>query len=125
MSHKVYYIGIRWEPAGPRVKAVEAMLDPLGDWVRFNDSTWFLSTSHSPTEVDGALQRILTHNATVLVIALDPKERFGWAPQWIWDWIDGQRRDPPETAAAILGAQPSPRLLGIRTASRADEAAEG
>lgn len=124
MSHKVYYIGIRWEPSGPRVKAVEEMLDPLGDWVRFNDSTWFLSTGHSAAEIDGALQPILNPNATVLVIALDPKDRFGWAPQWIWDWIDGQRQDPPKTAAAIVGARSSAESRDPRHSSKVAEAAE-
>lgn len=125
MSQKVYYIGARWDPVGPRFKAVEEMLDQLGDWVRFNDSTWFLSTSRPSAEVDGALQRLLTTDATMLVIALDPKDRFGWAPAWLWEWIDGQRQEPPKTAEAILRGRTLPGRGDDRASSRVGEAAGG
>lgn len=105
MTHRVYYVGIRWDPPGPRVKAVEQLLDPLGDWIRFNEHTWFLSTSRPSSEIYRRLEGILTPNASVVVIGLDPKDRFGWAPDWLWEWIDGQRQDPPKTAAIIIGSR--------------------
>lgn len=33
MNQRIYYIGIRWEPSGPRVKSLEKLLDPIGDWI--------------------------------------------------------------------------------------------
>jgi hypothetical protein len=114
MSNRVYYIGIRWEPPIPRVQSVEKALDPLGDWVRFNESTWFLSTDHLSRELYEALGKSLPSEATVLVIAVDPKDRFGWAPDWLWEWIDGQRSDPPKTAAAILSAREPTMAIGPR-----------
>ena len=102
MVHKVYYIGIRWAAEPPRTDPVENVLNNLGDWIRFNGNTWFLSTKYSPQELYQALERILLSNEILLVIGLNPKERFGLAPQWIWEWIDGQQLEPPISAASIL-----------------------
>jgi hypothetical protein len=102
MTHRVYYIGVRWGDEPDGTGPVEKALDGLGDWLRFNSYTWFLSTEYSARELYETLERGLLRNEMVLVIALDPKDRFGLAPPWIWEWIDGQRREPPVSAASIL-----------------------
>ena len=103
MTRQVYFVGIRWgEPDGPRLRAVEQLLDPLGDWIRFNEHTWFLSTARPASEIYNRLGGALTANGSVIVIALDPKDRFGWAPDWLWGWLGGQEQDPPKTAAEII-----------------------
>jgi hypothetical protein len=117
MDHRVYYVGIRWNHRLPRVDAVERLFDPLGDWIRFNESTWFLSTSQPQSKLGSALKGVLGADQTLLVIALDPKERFGWAPQWVWDWIDGQRDANPRTVAEIVGEGPPVGAIGDRTSS--------
>jgi hypothetical protein len=92
--------------------------------VRFNEHTWFLSTSRPSSEIYRTLEDILTPNASVLVIALDPADRFGWAPDWIWEWLDGQREDPPRTAVEVIGARsPGPGFQQQRQ-SKVGEAAE-
>ncbi len=114
MSHRVYYIGIRWNQRIPRVDAVERTLDPLGDWIRFNELTWFLSTTQPQSKLREALQGVLATDETLLVVALDPKERFGLAPQWVWDWLDSQRQESPRTLAEIVGHGPPVGTLGDR-----------
>jgi hypothetical protein len=82
---------------------VERALDPLGDWVRFNEHTWFLSTDRSSQEISEELQRALKKSSEmILVIALDTADRFGIAPQWVWDWIDSQNQPNPKTVVEIL-----------------------
>lgn len=103
MQYKTYFVGVRWDPWTPRVQAVERVLDPLGDWVRFNDQTWLLSTTHPSRKLYEALQEVLSAHDLLLVIALNPKDRFGLAPRWVWDWIDSQRGPTPRTVAEIVG----------------------
>ena len=107
MTNKIYYIGIRWGGELPRTDPVEKSLDTLGDWIRFNGYTWLLSTEYSSQELYKALERVLIKDDMLLVIALDPRDRFGVAPQWVWEWIDGQQREPPVSAASILAREQS------------------
>ncbi|HEY8871639.1 MAG TPA: hypothetical protein VIM52_01305, partial [Stellaceae bacterium] len=92
---------------------------------RFNEHTWFISTDSSSRQLYEALgplfrpedkpnRPLFSLDGSILVIALDPGDRFGWAPQWIWDWIDGQRQDPPKTAATILGTRSVADARGTR-----------
>jgi len=112
MERRVYYIGVRWNRRVPAIDRVELVLDPLGDWIRFNDSTWFLSTTEPQATLSASLQEILAEDQTLLVIALNPKDRFGLAPQWVWDWIDSQRGPTPRTVAEIVGQGPPIGDLG-------------
>jgi len=117
MTHKVFYVGIKWarehlrSPEAVRVTQIERDLDPLGDWVRFDSHTWFLSAECSTQDIYDKLKASLASvgpfDDLLLVIKLDPSERFGWAPQWIWDWLDGQRQDPPRKAVEIIGEHSS------------------
>lgn len=120
MSHRIYYIGIRWEPypAVLQVETVDRVLAPFGDWIRLNGLTWFLSTSNLSAQIYENLRVALTSAEHILVIALDPTDRFGWAPQWIWDWIDSQRKEPPKTLAGILGQAPTAIGIGGQQPSR-------
>jgi hypothetical protein len=132
MDHKVFYIGIKWAkehlraPESVRAAQVERSLDPLGDWIRFDSHTWFLSAECSAEEIYNGIRRILASirpfDDLLLVIKLDPNERFGWAPQWIWDWLDGQRQDPPRKAVEIIGELSS---KGQHYASVIEETADG
>ncbi len=116
MTHRTYMVAVKWASVPARTGAVEKALDPLGDWVRFNANTWFLSTTRSSEEIyEGVTAALMTNdlfNDLLIVIALDPRERFGRAPQWIWDWIDGQSQDPPKTAIGIIGQQQPPGGIG-------------
>jgi len=113
MNHRVFYIGIKWArehiraPETIRASQIERVLEPLGDWVRFDGHTWFLSTECSAEDIYNGVKKTMASvgpfDDLLLVIKLDPRERFGWAPQWIWDWLDGQRQNPPRKAVEIIG----------------------
>ena len=127
MHHKIYYIGIGWDALLSDVQpsTVDQILDPLGDWIRLNDRTWLCSSLHSSGRLYEEIHQRLPQLDRVLVMAIDPTERFGLAPQWIWEWIDGQRQDPPKTAADIIAAHSSAGGSGAQGSLRANEAAEG
>jgi hypothetical protein len=102
MSKRLYYVGIRWKESPANWEIVDRAMSPLGDWIRLNGLTWLLASDLSSKDI---YQRLLhTTNLTdqILVIALDPAERYGWAPAWIWSWLDSQRLERPPTLAEIL-----------------------
>lgn len=118
MTHKLYYVGLRWGGEPPQIGPLEKAFDPLGDWIRFNSFTWFLSTDRSSVELYQALEPTLRGDDLLLVIAVDPTDRFGLAPRWIWDWIDGQLQERPESAASILARGSSRGGIGGDNRSR-------
>ncbi len=61
----------------------------------------------------------------ILIVARDPTDRFGLAPDWIWEWVDGQSQNPPRTAAAIIGDGSSRHEVEPARRSAAREAVEG
>lgn len=104
MSRRVYYIGIGWDPlqADIRPNAVDSVLNSLGDWIRLNDRTWFCSTVHSSEQLYEAIHGALPILNRIVILAVDPSERFGLAPAWLWQWLDSQQRDQPLDAARIV-----------------------
>jgi hypothetical protein len=127
MSHRVYYIGIgaKTTQIDTSVKLVDLILDSLGDWVRLNDRTWFCSTDYSSRKLYEEIHDRMPWLERIMIVALDPTDRFGLAPDWIWEWIDGQRQTPPKTAAAIIDAGSSAHKTEAARGPEVHQTAEG
>jgi hypothetical protein len=106
MGRRVYFISVGWSIFVPEsaIARIDRALDAMGDWIRLNDRTWLCSTTYSSDVVYNAIRYHDQGLNRILVIVLDPSDRFGLAPDWLWQWIDGQRQEPPKTAAAIIEA---------------------
>jgi hypothetical protein len=48
-------------------------------------------TTKSVTDWYEILRHHMTKDDTLLIYRLDPSERYGWGPQWVWEWLDRQR----------------------------------
>jgi len=102
ISRRIFYIGLRWKEFPQDFGIVDRALDPLGDWIRVNGLTWLLSSTYSSKKIYETLLHTTNLADQILVIALDPTDRFGWAPGWIWDWIDSQRQESPRPLADLI-----------------------
>jgi len=82
MSRKIYYIGIGWDPLVNQIwpSSIDKILDPIGDWMRLNDKTWFCSTSFSSVERYELIHERLPQLNSILIIALDPTSASVWHP---------------------------------------------
>jgi hypothetical protein len=112
MSRRLYYIGIRWKEFPSNWEIVDRALDPLGEWIRINGLTWFLASNAASRDIYQHLLHTTNLTDQILVIALDPSDRYGWAPQWIWNWLDSQGQDRPPTLADILEREFSSQRTG-------------
>lgn len=127
MTNRVYYVGVGWKAFAPPpgVTYVDNILGTAGDWVRLNDWTWLCSTTLSSEEIYRRFQDYMGWLDRLVVVALDPSDRYGLAPDWVWEWIDGQRQTPPKTAASIISDKSSSRDADQGRQYRVHEAAEG
>jgi hypothetical protein len=100
MTHKLLHIGIR--PVDPVDWArLEKTFDSLGDWLRLNEANWYLWTSERAVIVNRALQPVIGDRGSIVILQIDTSpdsERWGFAPQPVWDWLNDKRDK------ALLGA---------------------
>ena len=59
-----------------------------GEWLRINTNTYFAWTNLTAEQAYNALKHLASQEDSIVIVAIDPTKRFGWAPQWVWNWID-------------------------------------
>lgn len=115
MAFRAYSINIRWVKTPMNVVALEAALTNSmagGDWVRFSGFTYFIWTQISAEKISGIVRTVLKEKEdTVLVAAVDLTDCNGWAPGWIWDWLN-ERRARSAGGGGLLQPQQN-RLTGL------------
>jgi hypothetical protein len=87
MPNRVYFVGIRWVDTPINAALIDGLLNSIGDWIRYNGMTWFLSTEKSAGEIYEILRHHLKVGDSTVVVAMDPSDYQGWAATWIWDWF--------------------------------------
>jgi hypothetical protein len=70
-------------------RRIDKVLDAFGDWIRVSHSQWFLWTDRTKEEVFNALNPLRKdENDQCIVVAVQPEAAVGWAPKWIWTWLN-------------------------------------
>lgn len=79
-------------PSSPVSRALQgdAAATETGDWIRLNVMTWLLWTTKTTQETTEIFRRHLAGEDLVIVLYASPKDAAGWAPQWVWNWINGK-----------------------------------
>jgi hypothetical protein len=76
----------------PKSKELEPLITTLsGDWVRYGFNTWVLWTPLSATSVANSVRAALGAADQLLVVSVDIREKDGWLPEWIWNWLNKPR----------------------------------
>jgi hypothetical protein len=98
VASKLYIIAVRWVETPltmENVQKIDALLTPLGDWVRFSGTTWLLATDQNSLTnsitIYASLGTFLKEGDSELIIRIDPSEYSGWAAKWVDDWIMSKR----------------------------------
>ena len=63
----------------------------IGDWIRISAFSWLIWTDKSTEEVSQIFRQTLGLQANFVVLYVDPAGAQGWAPKWIWDWINNKQ----------------------------------
>jgi hypothetical protein len=95
---QVFHVGFRWVRTPIVTEALEPTFTEIGNWVRFNGLSWFVSTHWTALQVYERLRRHLHNEDSILIIAVNPETAQGWAPQFMWDYFNSKAallRSPP------------------------------
>ena len=100
MSYRLFHVGMR--PDGPIDPAgLERAFDTAGDWLRLNEFNWYLWTAERAVVLTRLFQPLVGPTGSVVILQIDTSpdsDRWGSAPQAVWDWINDKRDK------ALLGA---------------------
>lgn len=93
MTYRLFHVGIR--PDGPIDPArLERAFDSAGDWLRLNEFNWYLWTTERAVVLNQLLRPLVGSKGSVVILQIDTSadsERWGSAPQAVWDWINDKR----------------------------------
>lgn len=89
MRHKLYHVGIRTDGPVDQNRLEEAF-GQAGEWLRLNQFNWYVWTDNVTT-LYTLVQAAIGPKASVVILPIDPDERWGFAPKVVWDWIDDKR----------------------------------
>lgn len=79
---------------------IEAAINPLGDWLRFSSTNWFIYSDKPSIEIYRALTAVLTKDDSEIVMKADPSDYSGWSAKWVDDWLKA-KVSPPSVQSAL------------------------
>lgn len=84
---RIYVVTLNWQTV-PVLEDFDQHLAVIGDWVRWNNSTWFLSTTLSSIQIREFIMNKIPGENQLVVAELSRSGLEGWAPKWVWDWFN-------------------------------------
>lgn len=86
------YLQIAFDFVGaPKVSELQPTFDRASDWVRIANNAWIIWTSNTPEVWHKRLKPLLSANDNIYIFGIDNDSRSGWAPEWVWKWLDKKR----------------------------------
>jgi hypothetical protein len=83
---RVYAVSVTWIVTQPHPPLIDGVLGLIGEWVRFNASTWLLRTDLNVWGVQEEIRKRLPGDF-FLVMPVNPNDVGGYATHWIWHWM--------------------------------------
>jgi hypothetical protein len=95
VAQNLFLVTVRWVRTPlteENVKKVDAIMDGVGDWLRFSGTSWIVDTDKAAVDIFNMLSRFLHSDDSHLIIKLDLKDWSGWCPKWVDEWIKSKRK---------------------------------
>lgn len=89
-----YFLHIGFSFRGTPITTVEKLkpaFDNALDWVNYGSNCWIVYTNSSPQVWFDRLKPLIHNDDYVFICEIDTKNRRGWLPQLVWDWLDKKR----------------------------------
>ena len=85
---KLYVVSIRWVGLQKTKDDLKDVFEMIGDWLYFSNQSWLVWTDKETFAIYQILSPHLSQQDAEIIFEVLPGTRFGYAPKWVWDWID-------------------------------------
>jgi len=68
-------------------KSLEGRFNLAVDWIHYLPNCWIVKTTSDAQKWYDRLKPYIGPNSSILICKIDLKERQGWLPKWVWEWI--------------------------------------
>jgi hypothetical protein len=92
MKPKFFHISFVFKDE-PIIEGLEPTFSKAKDWVRYSDTCWIVYTTSDAQRWYNRLKPNIGARDNVLVVRIDPLERQGRMPKFVWEWF---RKERPE-----------------------------
>jgi hypothetical protein len=72
---------------------IQYILDKGLDWVRYAPNNYILYTAKDVEVWYNRLRKVIHEDDNIFIVEINIKNRQGWLPSKIWDWIKKDRID--------------------------------
>jgi hypothetical protein len=72
------------------------------DWIRFSRDNYLIWSAVNAADLYVLFRGTLTQDDHIFIIRTDPRDRFGYLPQAVWQWIDQKARGEKAPLSQIL-----------------------
>ena len=88
----VYLVTYDLNKAGKDYKSLYDEIQALGSWSHYLDSTWFVDTSLTATQIRDKLISVMDSNDYLFVTKVT-RNYSGWLQTKAWDWLTDHVKD--------------------------------
>ena len=102
MPNKFVHIGCMFQLI-PKTQQLDATFNAVGDdWIRYAANNWIVWTPRSVTDWYTLVKPNLDAEDMLLIAVMNLHERYGWLPQWVWEWMEKRLKNDATSVADIL-----------------------
>jgi hypothetical protein len=84
-------VSFNFQGRTPSTDNLAPALSQALDWVRYAPNCWIVWTSASADDWYARLRPLLRDDDSVFICKLDIRNRAGYLPGLVWDWLDRER----------------------------------
>ncbi len=89
---KAHFLQITFVFEGPpKIDSLKPIFDKALDWARIAPNSWIVWTTGTPDEWYDRLKPKLGKNDSMYIFGIDNSVKQGWAPKWVWEWLNKKR----------------------------------
>lgn len=83
----VYLITYDLKTPGKEYNTLYDEIKSIGENYHPLESTWFVKSSLSATNLSTKLRSVIDENDSLFVVKISKQDRQGWLPKTAWEWL--------------------------------------
>jgi hypothetical protein len=88
---KFLLVTFNFKDRAPPTEELTEVFNKAVDWVTYAPNCWLLWTTTDEKTWYQRLKRVIHEKDNIFVVEINLKNRAGWLPKSVWEWINKER----------------------------------